>query len=91
MAIHPYPFWPRTLRARVIAVVLLAVIPMFVLTLYTASVDRRRETTQAEANTLRLAGLIALEERQLFDQTRALLQELADRPGPVRDRVGEHQ
>lgn len=73
-----------SLHIRLISLVLLAFIPSFVLTLYTASEDRRREIIGVHENTQRLARLIAFGEQQLVDGTRQLMAALAELP-EVRD------
>ncbi len=70
----------NSLRTRLTLVVLLAVIPMLALTLYTASEERRREVAEVQDNTMRLAGIIAIQEEQLVITTRTLLISLSHFP-----------
>jgi PAS domain S-box-containing protein len=73
-----------SLRVRLILLVLLAVIPAFGLTLYTAREDRRHETSGVQENALRLARLTAADHERLIAGTRQLLVALAQLPA-VRD------
>ncbi len=62
-----------SLRIRLILLVLFAILPAVVLTLYTASQDRQRETKEAQSEALRLAQVISIQEEELITATRQLL------------------
>ena len=61
------------LQARLLMVVALAVVPALGLALLSLSRHQGRELAEVEDQTTRLAGLIAVEEQRLFDETRELL------------------
>ncbi|MBE9007300.1 response regulator [Fortiea sp. LEGE XX443] len=69
-----------TLRTRLVLLVLLAIIPALGLILYTASEQRRTATAEAEQQTLRLARLVANNQKQVVDGTRQILMILAQLP-----------
>jgi PAS domain S-box-containing protein len=77
-------FFLSGLRARLFALVLLALIPALGMILYTAWEQRQMATREAKSNALRLARLIALEHKQLIDGAHQLLVALAQVPA-VRD------
>ncbi|MDP1990598.1 MAG: hypothetical protein Q8K00_06195, partial [Syntrophales bacterium] len=62
-----------SLRGRLIFVLLLAMIPVLVLILYTASEDRGRELAEAQDNAMHLVRIIAIQEDQLINTTRQFL------------------
>ena len=62
-----------SLRVRLILLVLLAILPAVLLTLYTASEDRQREAMEAQSEALRLAQVISAQEEELITTTRQLL------------------
>ena len=65
------------LRSRLILLVLLAVIPAFILALYTGFEQRQLATRQARSEMTRFAHLVAAHEESLFDNTRQLLGAIA--------------
>lgn len=81
-----FPF--SSLRVRILLLVLLAVIPALVLTLYTASEDRQREKTKVQQNALQLARLVSSHQERMIEEGRHLLIGLAQLP-EVRSRNPE--
>lgn len=69
-----------TLRARLLLLVLLAVLPAISLTLYTGHQQRRWAAARAWENALRLTRLAAAQQQQLTDGARQLLFGLAQLP-----------
>ncbi|HEX7589172.1 MAG TPA: hybrid sensor histidine kinase/response regulator, partial [Anaerolineae bacterium] len=69
-----------SLRARLILLVLLALLPAFVLALYGDLQQRRLETLQVQDNALRLARSIASDQARLLDSAHQLLAVLAQLP-----------
>jgi signal transduction histidine kinase len=69
--------WLASLRARLILLVLLALIPAFVLILYTALEQRRLATAQVQETALRLARLASSDQGRLITGSRQLLVGLA--------------
>jgi signal transduction histidine kinase len=69
-----------SIRGRLIFVLLLAVIPALVLTLYTASEERRHELAEVQDNAMHIASIIAVQEEQLLVATRQLLISLSHFP-----------
>ncbi|MDX1645199.1 MAG: PAS domain S-box protein, partial [Thermoanaerobaculia bacterium] len=76
----PRRWLPASLRGRVALAVCLALLPLFGLALLNSWQERRREIRAAEESAVRLAEVVGVEERRLFDQTRVLLTDLAHRP-----------
>jgi signal transduction histidine kinase/HAMP domain-containing protein len=68
------------LRTRLLLLVLFALVPMLGLTLYTAFADRRDAAERAENTALRLARVVATNQRQLTDEARELLATAAEAP-----------
>ncbi len=68
------------LRVRLLALVLTAMVPGFVLAIVKNREDRRRETAQVYASAQELAGLVALQERQLVDTAHLVLVAIAHLP-----------
>jgi len=73
-----------SLRVRLVALVLLAVLPAFGLILFTGLEDRRRAAAEVQDNALRLARLAASGQDRLIEGVRQLLPGLALLP-QVRD------
>src|SRR5262249_12971954 len=73
-----------SLRARLLLVVLLAVLPALGLIVYTDLEQRRLSAAQAQSNALRLARLAAADQAQLIQGAHQLLTALAQLP-VVRD------
>lgn len=69
-----------SLRIRLLALVLLAIIPCFALILYSAWEIREDAAGDAKEEALRLARNVAREQRNFIRKTRALLGELAQSP-----------
>jgi signal transduction histidine kinase len=70
---HPF----STLRARIIILVLLAVVPAWLMILYIVSAQRRSTRTELLGNALSVAQLTAHKEEQLIETTRQLLYAIA--------------
>ncbi len=68
------------LRVRLMALVMLAVIPALLLTVFTAAQQRRTERMQAEENALRLSRAVGSEQDDLIAGARQLLVGLAQLP-----------
>ena len=66
-------FFLQSLRARLMLLVFVAVIPAWGLMLYTASEQRQKAIAEIQKNVLRLAESAAREEEQLFQGTRQIL------------------
>jgi len=66
------------LRARLLLLILRAVLPAIGLRLYMAAEQRRLTIAEAQANAARLTQSAALEEDQLINTTRQLLIALAE-------------
>lgn len=79
---------PDSLRARLVLLVLLAVIPALALIFYTAREQRRLAERYAETDLRRLSQLVANEHRLLIDGSRHLLAVLAEIPA-VRDQEAQ--
>ncbi|MDA3904017.1 MAG: ATP-binding protein [Desulfuromusa sp.] len=73
----------NSLRIRLMLIVLLAVIPMIVLILYTASEERRNEVVDVQDGVMPLARLIALQEDQLINASHQLMIALSHFPSVV--------
>ena len=70
----------RSLRLRVIGLLILALLPAFALMVFTASESRSRAVEEAQDNALRLTELAAANQRQLIDGARDILITLAQIP-----------
>lgn len=70
----------RSLRFRVIGLLILALLPAFALMVFTASESRTRAVEQIQDNALRLTELAAANQRQLIDGARDILITLAQIP-----------
>ncbi|MCL4562008.1 MAG: histidine kinase [Chloroflexi bacterium] len=70
----------RSLRLRVIGLLLLALLPAFSLMVYTASQSRSRAINETQANALRLTELAAANQLRLIDGARDILITLAQLP-----------
>jgi signal transduction histidine kinase len=70
----------RSLRTRVIGLLILALLPVFGLMVFTASESRRQAMQETQDNTLRLTELAAANQRQLIDGARDILIPLAQIP-----------
>jgi signal transduction histidine kinase/HAMP domain-containing protein len=66
-----------SLRVRLMALVLLAVLPALVLVLYDGVQDRRRGAGNAKNDAMRFAQLVAVQHKQTIDGSRQLLVSLA--------------
>ncbi|MGH7828434.1 MAG: ATP-binding protein [Candidatus Binatia bacterium] len=73
-------FRPRSLRARLLFLVFVAVVPAFALILYTARDQRRMAEKLAEENLVRLSLVVKDEHKILLEGTRQLLTVLAHLP-----------
>ena len=73
-----------SLRARLLLLVVLAVVPVLALTIVGGLEHRRQSAEQGQAQALRLAKLAASEHARLVEQTRQLLASLALVPA-IRD------
>jgi len=73
-----FPF--RSLRTRLLLLVLLAVVPALGLILYNAWEDRRLEVADVQEDALRLARLISADQERLIEGTRQFLVALAQLP-----------
>ena len=62
-----------SLRARLLVLVLLAVVPALALILYTAAEQRRLATVDTQNDALRLTRLIAADQKRQIDETRQFL------------------
>lgn len=69
-----------SLRFRLMLLVLLALVPAFVLVIYSAAEQRRLVTEQAQGNVLRLARVAASNQQQIIESTRHFLVTLAQFP-----------
>ena len=69
-----------SLRARLLLLVLLAVVPALGLTLYTYLEERRLTTAQVQEDALRLARLASADQERLIQATRQLLVAVAQLP-----------
>lgn len=65
---------------RVLLLVLLAVVPWLLVTLYHAVEDRRLATGEAQQNALRLARILSFDQKSAITHSRALLQVLTGLP-----------
>jgi len=70
----------RSLRLRVIGLLLLALLPAFALMVHTASQSRSRAIEETQANALRLTELAAANQLHLIDGARDILITLAQLP-----------
>jgi signal transduction histidine kinase len=70
----------RSLRLRVIGLLILALLPAFAVMVFTASESRRRAIDETQDNALRLTELAAANQRQLIDGARDILITLAQIP-----------
>ncbi len=70
----------RSLRLRVLGLVLLAMLPVFALVVFTASESRARAMQETQASALRMTELAAGNQRQLIDGARDILITLAQLP-----------
>jgi len=66
-------FAPVGMRARVLLLILLALLPVFGLRAYSAIDDRRAAARDAEANAYDVARLVAQDQQGLFEQSRQQL------------------
>lgn len=69
-----------SLRARLLALVLLAVLPLLALTLYSGVEQKQQETARVEDEALRLALSISSSQQSLIDSTHQLLMAIAQVP-----------
>lgn len=74
-----YPFF-SSLRARLLFLVLIAIVPALGLICYTASVQRQEATTEVKANLMRLAKFAAANQNQALEGSRQLLIAIAQIP-----------
>src|SRR5215813_6076475 len=74
-----------SLRARLLLLVLLAVIPALGLTLYTNLEERRLRKAQVQEQAMRLSRLVSADHERLIEDARRLLMNLARFPA-VRNR-----
>ncbi len=72
------PFFLKSLRIRLLLLILVAVIPAWVAIAYTASEQRRTAVDEIQRNVLRLAKFSAHEEEQALQGTRQILIALAN-------------
>ncbi len=72
--------WFASLRARLIFLVLVAMLPAFALTLYSGLERRRAAAADAHADALRIARLAAAEQNDVFQTARQLAFTLAQVP-----------
>ena len=70
----------RSLRLRVIGLLILALLPVFGLMVYSASESRRRALEETQNSALRMTELAAANQRQLIDGARDILITLAQIP-----------
>ncbi|MEY2408814.1 MAG: hypothetical protein QOF48_1484, partial [Verrucomicrobiota bacterium] len=84
------PFFSR-LRVRLLALVLLAILPALGLVLYTGLDQREAARLDAEASARRIVKLAASSQKQHFEATRQLLTTLAQLPQVRPDRAEECQ
>jgi len=70
----------RSLRLRVIVLLILALVPAFALMVFTASESRSQAIEETQLNALRLTELAAANQRQLIDGARDILITLAQIP-----------
>ena len=84
------PFFSR-LRVRLLALVLLAILPALGLVFYTGFEQRATARADAEANARRVVKLAAASQKQHFEATRQLLSTLAQLPQVRPDRGAEAQ
>ncbi len=75
----PRPFLSG-LRGRLLALVVLAVLPAFALTIYTGWDDRRQQRAAVAGETVSLARIVASDQERLLDSTRQILADLAQIP-----------
>ncbi len=80
MSNKPVQEFLSSLRARLIGLVLLAVLPALGLILYTAAEQRREAVVETQENLLRLVNLAATNQKQVLESTRQLLVTLARLP-----------
>lgn len=69
-----------SLRARLLALVLLAVLPLLALTIYSGIEQKRQETARVEDEALRLALSVSTNQQSLIDSTHQLLMAIAQVP-----------
>jgi len=84
------PFFSR-LRVRLLALVLLAILPALGLVLYTGFEQRAAARADAEASARRVVKLAAASQKQHFEATRQLLVTLAQLPQVRPERAAECQ
>ena len=84
------PFF-SLLRVRLLALVLLAILPALGLVLYTGLEQRETARLDAEASARRIVKLAASSQKQHFEATRQLLTTLAQLPQVCPERAGETQ
>ena len=82
-------FFPASLRSRLLLLVLFAVIPAFLLTIFTNWNERRLAATEVREEALRLARLAAADQEQLVESVHQLLLTLARLP-EVHDGAAAH-
>src|SRR3989304_3730080 len=75
---HPRPF--SSLRARLILLVLLALLPAMVILFYNAAETRNREAIRVRADVLTLSRLAASQQEQVIESARQVLISLAQLP-----------
>jgi hypothetical protein len=75
---HPRPF--SSLRARLILLVLFALLPTMAILVYNAAGDRNREIAQVRADALTLSRLTASQQEQVIESARQVLILLAQLP-----------
>jgi len=75
---HPRPF--SSLRARLILLVLFALLPAMVILLYNAAENRDREAARVQADVLTLSRLAAGQQEQVIESARQVLISLAQLP-----------
>ena len=66
-------FVPSGMRARVLSLILLVLLPVFALRLWSAIDDRRAATRGAESDAYNVARLVAQDQQGLFEQSRQQL------------------
>jgi len=82
------PFFSQ-LRVRLLALVLLAILPALGLVLYTGQEQRRQARTEAEANAKRIVKLAAAGQKQHIETSRQILGTLAQLPQVRPERTEE--
>ncbi len=80
--VRPYPRF-STIRARVLAVVLLTMLPAFILIIFNTIDERERAITLTRQGALSTVRLVAAEQSQLIANTRQVMQVVANTEGLV--------